>query len=105
MQTMIAPDETIFNLPTRDEALAAAYRQLALLFRPDELVWIAAETFDTALVWRIDVVRQGAGGRWVRQRYRYDGQAEVIYYIGERSLSDDEFRSARSAGRPFERPA
>lgn len=100
MSTVITPDETAFTLPSREEAYAAAYRQIALVLRRDEHVWIADERFDeAALIWHIDLVRQGANGRWVLQRHRYDGQANVLYYLGERALTDEEFRAARSAGR------
>ena len=85
-----------FDLPTPEEGLAEAKRRLALTFRHSDMVWLVAETYDpTPPAWNIDVVRQGATGRWVRQRSRFDIQAQVLYYLGETPLSDAEFRAVR----------
>jgi hypothetical protein len=85
-----------FDLPTPEEGLAEAKRRLALTFRRSDMVWLAAETYDpTTPAWNIDVVRQGATGRWVRQRSRFDEQAQVLYYLGETPLDDTEFRAVR----------
>jgi hypothetical protein len=46
-------------------------------------------------------VRQGTAGRWVRQRTRFDQQANVLYYLGETALSDAEFRAVRSKYQRF----
>ena len=91
-----------FDLPTPEQGLVEAKRRLALTFRRSELVWLAAEQYDpTTPAWNIDVVRQGAAGRWIRQRARFDEQAQVLYYLGETSLSDAEFRAARQKGTIF----
>jgi hypothetical protein len=85
-----------FELPTPAEGLIEAKRCLALTFRRSDMVWLVAETYDpTTPAWLIDVVRQGAAGRWVRQRSRFDEQAQVLYYLGETPLSDAEFRAVR----------
>lgn len=95
--------DTLFNLPTREESLETARRRLALTLGRDELVWSVAERYDEAnTTWYIEIVRQGAQGRWVRQRHRYDAQAGTLYFLGERALSDEEFRNARRAGTPFD---
>ncbi len=84
----------------RDEALAAAHRRLASLWRSGEHIWSLGEAIDASgMAWRIDVVRQGSAGSWVCQRYRYDIEADTLYYLGERALSPDEFRDARRDGR------
>ncbi len=85
-----------FDLPTPEEGLVEAKRRLALTFRRSDMVWLVAETYDpTTPAWNIDFVRQGAIGRWVRQRSRFDEQAQVLYYLGETPLSDAEFRAVR----------
>src|SRR5262245_36303300 len=82
-----------FVLPTPEESLSEAKRRLALTLRRSELAWIVGENYDVAKsAWYLDVVRQGATGAWVRQRSRYDAQAEVLYYLGETPLSAQEFR-------------
>jgi len=85
-----------FDLPTPEEGQIEAKRCLALTFRRSDMVWLVAETYDpTTPAWNIDVVRQGATGRWVRQRSRFDEQAQVLYYLGETPLDDAEFRAVR----------
>ena len=85
-----------FDLPTPEEGLAEAKRRLALTFRRSDMVWLIAETYDPSTpAWNIDVVRQGATGRWVRQRSRFDEQAQVLYYLGETPLDDAGFRAVR----------
>jgi hypothetical protein len=85
-----------FDLPTPEEGLAEAKRRLALTFRRSEMVWLVGETYDpTTPAWNLDCVRQGAIGRWVRQRSRFDEQAQVLYYLGETPLTDAEFRAVR----------
>jgi len=85
-----------FELPTPEEGLVEAKRRLAQTFRRSELVWLVEERYDpTTPAWNIDVMRQGMNGRWVRQRFRFDEQAQVLYYMGEMPLSDAEFRAAR----------
>lgn len=91
-----------FDLPTPEEGLAEAKRRLARTFRPTDMIWVVAETYDPITpAWNIDFVRQGAGGRWVRQRSRFDEQAQVLYYLGETPLSDAQFREVRAAFKRF----
>ena len=91
-----------FELPTPEEGLLEAKRRIALTFRRNELVWLMAEHYDpTTPAWNIDMIRQGANGQWVRQRSRFDEQAQVLYFLGESALRDDEFRAARRAGTIF----
>ena len=101
-QQALNNDSYGFTLPTPEEGLIEAKRHLARTFRRDELVWLAAEQYDPATpAWRLDIVRQGATGRWVRQRYRFDEQAQVLYFMGERALSDAEFRAERRTAARF----
>lgn len=91
-----------FDLPRPEEGLIEAKRHLAQTFRPNEMIWIVAETYDPITPsWQINVVRQGTAGRWVRQRTRFDQQANVLYYLGETALSDAEFRAVRSKYQRF----
>jgi hypothetical protein len=90
------------ELPTPDEGLVEAKRWLARLFRRGERVWLLGTRYDPVTPgWLIDIVRQGAAGRWARQRYMFDEAAQVLHYRGESTLSDDEFRAARRAGAIF----
>jgi hypothetical protein len=91
-----------FDLPTPQEGLAEAKRRFALTLRRSELLWLMQEQYDpTTPAWNLDVTRMGANGRWVRQRSRFDEQAQVLYYMGETPLSDAEFRAARKQGQIF----
>jgi hypothetical protein len=91
-----------FELPTPEEGLAEAKRRFALTLRRSELAWLMQERYDpTTPAWNLDVARMGADGRWVRQRSRFDEQAQVLYFLGESSLSDTEFRAARKQGQIF----
>jgi hypothetical protein len=91
-----------FDLPSPEEGLYGAKRSLALTFLRSELVWLVGEKYDpTTPAWNIDVVRQGANGAWVRQRSRYDEQAQVLYYLGEAPLSAEQFRAVRRQGEIF----
>jgi hypothetical protein len=92
-----------FELPTPEEGLAEAKRRLARIFRRNELVWLMGERYDPSTpAWLLDIVRQGAMGRWIRQRYRFDEQAQVLYFLGESALSDAQFRAARLEGTIFQ---
>jgi hypothetical protein len=91
-----------FDLPTPEEGLVEAKRRIAQTFRRSELVWLIGERYDpTTPAWNIDVLRQGATGCWVRQRVRFDEQAQVLYYMGETPLNDAEFRAVRKQGQIF----
>ena len=91
-----------FDLPTPEEGLAEAKRRLARTLRANEIVWVVAERYDPVTpAWNLDFVRQGATGRWVRQRSRFDEQAQVLYYLGETPLTDEQFREVHRAFQPF----
>ena len=90
------------HVPQAEASRRAARRAAARLLRRDEQVWLLTERYDAELTnWYLDLLRTGGGGHWVRQRYRYDGQAETIYYIGESTLDDAAFRAARGKAIPF----
>jgi hypothetical protein len=90
------------ELPTPEEGLVEAKRWLARTFRRNEHIWLAGTRYDPiGPGWLLDVVRQGAIGGWVRQRYMFDEAAQVLHYRGETALSDDEFRALRRASPLF----
>ncbi len=89
-----------FNEPSAEEALNSALQRLIATFRQGEQVWLVGQNYTQIIpAWDIDIVRISASGRWVKQRHRYDAQAEVLFYMGESTLNDAEFRAARAAGK------
>jgi hypothetical protein len=91
-----------FDLPTPEEGLIEGKRRLALTLRRNELVWLVGEQYDPTIpAWSLDIVRQGANGQWVRQRSRFDEQAQVLYYLGETPLSSQAFRAMRQQAMVF----
>jgi hypothetical protein len=104
MQTPSQPVPNLdgFELPSPETSLVRAKHRLAQTLRRDEMVWLVAERYDPSTpAWTLDIVRQGALGRWVRQRQSFDVQAEVLYYMGESALTDAEFRAVRRSAAPF----
>jgi hypothetical protein len=90
------------ELPTPEEGLVEAKRLLARIFRRGERVWLLGTRYDPiGPGWLIDIMRQGAAGSWVRQRYMFDEAAQVLHYRGESKLGDAEFRVARREGTIF----
>jgi hypothetical protein len=90
------------ELPTPAQGLVEAQRRLARTFRRNERVWLVGQRYDAQLPgWLVDIVRQGANGRWVRQRHMFDESAKILHFRGESALSDAEFRLARREGTPF----
>ena len=84
-----------------DESLAEGKQRLAQTLRRGELTWLLSQQYDATTGWRLDLLRQGALGRWMQQRYRYDEQSGVLYFLGESALSDAEFREARRRATSF----
>ena len=96
------PELAALPVPSRDQAYEAGLRRLATLLNRDEQTWIVGKTFDEQhTFWRFDIVRPGSMGRWVLQRYRYDGQSETLYFLGERQLSSTQLSEARRNGEAF----
>lgn len=60
-----------------------ALRRLQPTLPADSPSWVLNEAFDLRdrLVW-FDVVMR-VGPRWVKRRYRYDGEVDVLYFSGE----------------------
>jgi hypothetical protein len=90
------------TLPTPEEGLVEAKRLLAHTFRRGERIWLVGTRYDPiGPGWLLDIVRQGANGRWMRQRHMFDEAAQVLHFRGESALSDDAFRAARREGAIF----
>lgn len=93
------------TLPVRSSSSARVdgLRRLAATLRRGELVWLVAATYDDYLqVWLFDVLRQGAHGRWVIQRYNYDLHNDIQHYRGESAVSDGQLRSLRVSAQTFD---
>jgi|HigsolmetaAR201D_1030396.scaffolds.fasta_scaffold24914_3 hypothetical protein len=87
------------ELPTPEQGLVEAQKAIVRVLRPKERAWQVGQRYDPHLPgWLVDVVRQGANGRWTRQRFMFDEAAKVLHYRGESALSDDEFRRLRREG-------
>jgi hypothetical protein len=82
------------------EPAAGLERALAHLLRSGEAVWLVEQRYEAPTSsWIVGIVRQGSQGRWVRRRYRYDSIVDVLFFLGERQLSDRELASAQAAGK------
>lgn len=101
-QAQLAADLAALPIPSQEQALTEALRQLSHSFPATEQIWMVDQSYDAAHTsWQLDILRRGAMGHWVRQRYRFDGQAETIYFLGDRTLSAAEASTARTAGIAF----
>ncbi|MFP4437172.1 MAG: hypothetical protein ACLFVO_07985 [Chloroflexaceae bacterium] len=79
----------------RDRALASAFRE-------NDFVWLVQERYDPQFdAWNVDFVYQSMMGRWMRKRYRYDGPSGVVYFLGERPVSEEELTSLRRTAKVF----
>jgi hypothetical protein len=79
---------------------AASDARLHTVFPKGSLVWIVDEQYDpNGPVWQVDLVYQGAAGRWLSRRYRYDIPSDTLYFTGERPLAEGELAAARRCGR------
>lgn len=98
--TMIrgTPGDVPGSVPPLETVRAEARQRLARTFRAGELVWLLDERYEPMMPgWDINILRQGTNGRWMHQRYRFDAQSDVLYFMGEDALSDAEFRAMRRA--------
>lgn len=75
-------------------------RAIAQLLKPGEQVWLVENSYEPPTEsWTIGIVRRGAEANWLRQRFRYDSAVDVLFFLGERPLRDEEASAAQSAGR------
>ncbi len=72
------------------------------MFRDNEAVWLLDEQYNTQeAVWRLDFLREGDHGRWMRQRYKYDVATGVVFFMGESPVADEQLRQLRRTARRF----
>jgi hypothetical protein len=77
-------------------------QHLAIKFKSSESVWLVNEQYDTSKeMWKVDMVRLGKAGQWVRQRYTYEIVTKVVYFYGEIPVTTTEFSSLRRTGKLF----
>ncbi len=117
----VLPMGRIAQLPESEEELTVSFngtqaaelkarrdRKLARLLSDRERAWVVDEVVDTqAQVCTFAVLRRHLdrpGAPWYRQRYKYDGQTDVLYHWGERPATGDEVKAARSTP-PFRPPS
>lgn len=69
----------------RDVKLAPVVRD----FKPAWLVTVSETMSRLEIVFEI-IYRPYAGRGWIRRRYRYDGEVDVLHLIGELEFSESE---------------
>jgi hypothetical protein len=50
----------------------------------------------------VGVLRQGAKGGWVIQRFTYDLHNDIQHYRGETAVADSQVRATRAKAQPFD---
>ena len=86
MSTLSPQVAELKNLRDRRDA------KLAPVIRDFKPVWILDVSVNPAreeLVFDL-VYRPYAGRGWIKRRYRYDGEVDVLHYIGELEFSESE---------------
>lgn len=90
------------SVPPLETVRTKARQMLAKTFFPGELVWLLDERYEPIMpAWDMNILRQGAAGRWMHQRYRFDAQSDILHFLGEDALSDAGFREIRRKGTRF----
>lgn len=96
------PEDVPGNVPPLETVRAKARHVLAKTFFQGEMVWLLGEQCEPIMpAWDMDILRQGTAGRWMRQRYRFDAQSDILHFLGEAALSDTAFREMRRKGTRF----
>jgi hypothetical protein len=93
------------TIPVRSSSSARVdgLRRLAHTLRRNELGWLVAANYDDyAQVWLFDVLRQGAKGGWVIQRFSYDLHNDIQHYRGETAVADNLVRATRAKAQEFD---
>ncbi len=83
-------EELLRSEASRQQLWQRAMGRLRPTLPSDSPSWVLGEAFDVenTLVWFEVVMR--VGPRWVRRRYRYDGEVDVLYFSGEVPFSETE---------------
>jgi hypothetical protein len=75
-------------------------RAIAQLLTPGEPAWLVEDRYEAPTEsWTIGIVRRGPEATWMRQRFRYDSAVDVLFFLGERPMRDEEAAAAQSSGR------
>lgn len=75
-------------------------RAIAQLLKPGEAAWLVEDRYEAPTEsWTIGIVRRGPEANWLRQRFRYDSAVDVLFFLGERPLRDEEVAVAQNNGR------
>jgi hypothetical protein len=75
-------------------------RAIAQLLRPGEPAWLVENSYEAPTEsWTIGIVRRGPEAAWMRQRFRYDSAVDVLFFLGERPIRDEEAVAAQRSGR------
>lgn len=90
------------TLPPMYSPSAAQQRDLnailTQLLKPNEMALLIEERYEAPTSsWMLTIARQGPQARWMRQRYRYDSAVDVLFFLGERPLTEDELARAHRA--------
>ena len=73
---------------------------IAQILKPGEPAWLVEDRYEAPTEsWTIGIVRRGPEAHWMRQRFRYDSAVDVLFFLGERPLRDEEVSAAQSNGR------
>ena len=68
-------------------------------------VWLFDEQFlhdDDSVIFRV-VFQHNVYG-WVKRRYQYDGFADVLYYLGENEIPEEEALTVQNQNEPYINP-
>ena len=94
---------TTVPVPSSSAARVDGLRRLAATLRRSDLVWLVSAEYDSAAqVWHFELLRQGAQGAWVIQRYAYDIHNDIQHYRGEYTVANDQVRTVRAKAQRFD---
>lgn len=96
------------TIPVRSKEVARTdgLRRLSTVFHASDLVWLVEASYDAyAQVWHFDMLRQGAQGSWVIQRFSYDIHNDIQHYRGERVVANDQLHAIRAASKRYDSAA
>lgn len=88
---------------TPEAARTDGLRRLAKVFHTSDLVWLVEASYDAYMqIWHYDMLRQGANGNWVIQRYSYDIHNDIQHYRGERVVADAQLKAIRAKAERYD---
>lgn len=88
---------------TQEAARTDGLRRLATIFHASDMVWLVEASYDAyTQLWHFDMLRQGAQGSWVIQRYSYDRHNDIQHYRGERAVANDQLQAIRAKAERYD---